>query len=189
MAFGFGTNNVMVYDPVSGTIQPTPLTIDNAGNMANAVIPVAQLSGTLGTNQLPSVSLMRLASYDQSSLSATQTGITLIASLPTTALYQITGYLKKTTAATTSSTLGPLTITYTDGGDSTSLTPTLAWLTSAGAIATSNATNSATVTGLNTIVPFTFYGKTGTGVTFTLTYTSSGATAMVYEAHICLETC
>lgn len=159
------------------------------GDQTSVVVPqsFADLSGTCGNNQLPVGTPARIAAYDQSGLAATQTGVTLSASLPTTGLYRISGYLKKTTAATTSSTLGPLTLTFTDGVDSTTLTVTLAFVTSAGAIATTNAVNVVTVTGLDNVLPFMFYGKIGTAVTFTLTYASSGTTAMVYEVHLHLE--
>jgi hypothetical protein len=128
-----------------------------------------------------------VTSLHQMGKSATQTGVSLVASLPATDMYRVTGYMKKTQAATTSSTLGPITLSYTDGGDSTSLTATLALTTSAGAIATTNATNSATVTGIDSIVPFTFYGKAGTAVSFSITYASSGTTPMQYELHLHVE--
>lgn len=128
-----------------------------------------------------------VVSYDQTAQSAILSSVSLVSSLPMSGLYRLSGYLKKTTAATTSSTLGPLTVSYTEGTDSTSLLPTAALLTSAGAITTTNATNSATVTGSNTIVPLHFYAKVGTAVSFSLTYASSGTTAMVYEIHLRLE--
>ena len=140
-----------------------------------------------GVSTVGNVFAMLTGVYDQTAQVASTSGATLSASLPQTGFYQVSGYIKKTTAATTSSTLGPLTLTYTDGGDSTVLTPTLAFLTSAGAIATTNATNSTTVTGMNSIVPFSFYGKAGTSVTFSLTYASSGAVPMAYEVHLRLE--
>ena|SRR5271165_2141214 len=125
--------------------------------------------------------------YDQVTQVASIAGGVISASLAVTGFYQLSGYLKKTTAATTSSTLGPLTLTYTDGTDSTVLTPTLALLTSTGTVATTNANNSVTVTGISSLVPFSFYGKAGSTVTFSLTYASSGTTAMAYEVHLRLE--
>src|SRR5208282_92509 len=135
-------------------------------------------SDLIGTASLAQLGGLKI---DLATQSATLTAQTIAAAgAVLLGTYRLSGYMKKTTAATTSSTLGSLTITYTDGGDSVSLTPTLALLTSAGAIATTNATNSATVTGSNTIVPFTFYAKAGVAITYTLTYASSGATAMVF---------
>src|SRR4029077_1106329 len=104
-----------------------------------------------------------------------------------TGIYRLTGWTKKTQAATTSSTSGPLTLTFTTGTDSVSIAPTIAMMTSAGAIATTNANNVTTVTGTNTFVDYTFFAKAGVAITYSFTYASSGATAMQYELHLRLE--
>jgi hypothetical protein len=145
-------------------------------------------STTLATTAFVKSQGFVAAKIDLTAQVATITNANLLAAGSVqTGMYQLSGWIKKTTIATTSSTTGPLTITFTDGTDSTSLTPTLALLTSAGAIATTNANNVTTVTGVNTIVPFTFFAKTGVAITYTLTYASSGATAMQFELHMRLD--
>jgi hypothetical protein len=130
----------------------------------------------------------RVVAIDLTAQAATITNATLLASGSVqTGMYRLTGWTKVTQAATTSSTSGPMTITFTEGTDSTSLTPTISWMTSAGAVATTNATNSVTVTGANTFNDFTFFAKTGVAITYSFTYASSGATAMQFDLHLRLE--
>ena len=130
----------------------------------------------------------RVTAIDLTAQSATITAATLLASGSVqTGCYRLTGWTKVTRAATTSSTSGPLTITFTEGTDSTSLTPTISWMTSSGAVATTNATNSVTVTGSNTFNDFVFFAKTGVAITYTFTYASSGATTMQFDLHMRLE--
>jgi hypothetical protein len=130
----------------------------------------------------------RVVSVDLTAQAATITNATLLAAGSVqTGMYRLNGWTKVTRAATTSSTSGPLTITFTEGTDSTSLTPTISWITSAGAVATTNATNVTTVTGSNTFDNFTFFAKAGVAITYTFTYTSSGATTMQFDLHMRLE--
>jgi hypothetical protein len=130
----------------------------------------------------------RVVSIDLTAQAATITNATLLAAGSVqTGMYRLNGWTKVTRAATTSSTSGPMTITFTEGTDSTSLTPTISWITSAGAVATTNATNSVTVTGSNTFDNFTFFAKSGVAITYTFAYTSSGATTMQYDLHLRLE--
>jgi hypothetical protein len=130
----------------------------------------------------------RIVAVDLITQAATITGATLLAAGSVqTGMYRLTGWTKVTRAATTSSTSGPLTITFTEGTDSTSLTPTISWMTSAGAVATTNATNSITVTGSNTFNDFVFFAKSGVAITYTFTYASSGATTMQFDLHMRLE--
>lgn len=157
---------------------PTALAADSSTTLATTAFVKSQGYSTGGT----------ATKIDLTAQVATITNATLLAAGSVqTGCYRLTGYTKKTLAATTSSTSGPLTLTFTDGTDSVSLTPTMAMLTSAGAIATSNATNSATVTGSNTILDYTFFAKVGVAITYTFTYASSGATAMQFELHLRLE--
>lgn len=101
-----------------------------------------------------------------------------------TGLYLISAYLKVTTAATTSSTLGGITITYTDGTDSVAQSQVMALQTQAGAIATTN-TGNTTASKLSGIL--VIYAKTGVAIQYAIAYASSGSTAMQYEAHLAIE--
>ena len=84
-------------------------------------------------------------------------------------MYIISYYAKVTTAATTS-TLGALTIGYTDV-DST--TPTF--------VSATNTGNTTTSTIQGTIA---IYAKASTNITYAMAYTSSPATTMAYNLHI-----
>lgn len=114
---------------------------------------------------------------------AAAVGSTLLYAVPATqgGIYKIWFSLKVTRAATTSSTLGALTITYTDATDSVAQSVVALAGTQAGAAATTNAGNS-TTTVLQGHV--TVNAKAGTNINFAIGYVSSGATSMQYEAHL-----
>ena len=86
-------------------------------------------------------------------------------------LYQIAYYAKVTTAATTSSTIGPITITSTDPDGNTIVS-----------VGDSTSQNSTTDGFINGIIPV--YAKGGTAIQYALSYNSSGATAMAYDLYI-----
>lgn len=98
--------------------------------------------------------------------------------------YRISWYAKVTTAAGVSSTLGPLTITYTDF-DGVAQTITAGALTSAGAVATTSTGNTTTTVLLG--IPMMFNPKAGTVIGYTFGYASSAANVMNYTLHIRLE--
>jgi hypothetical protein len=104
-----------------------------------------------------------------------------------TGMYRVSGYLQVTTAASSSSTLGGATglvITFTDGDGSVAQSNTMTMHTVAGGTAI-NSTGNTTATNLNgTMV---IYAKTGVAVQYAVGYTSSGATAMQYAAHLKIE--
>lgn len=108
---------------------------------------------------------------------------TLLYAVPATqgGIYTVRVYLKVTRAATTSSTLGAVTLLFTDAGDSVSQSVVCPLGTSAGAAATT-AANGTTTTVLQGTV--TVNAKAGTNINFTVGYASSGATTMQYEARI-----
>ena len=104
-----------------------------------------------------------------------------------TGMFRVSCYLQVTTAASSSSTLGGATgvvITFTDGDGSVAQSNTMALKTAAGAIAINSAGN-ATTTNLNG--DMIIYAKTGVAVQYAIGYTSSGATAMQYAAHLKIE--
>ena len=113
-------------------------------------------------------------------------GATLLYAVPATqgGLYRLRFLLKVTRAATTSSTLGALTITYTDATDSVAQSVIALAGTQAGAAATTNAGNS-TASVLQGAV--TVNAKAGTNINFAIGYVSSGVTTMQYEAHLALN--
>lgn len=101
--------------------------------------------------------------------------------------YRVTWNAKITTAATTgaaTSTLGPLTIAYTDP-DSTAPSITAAAQIAAGTIATSSAANTTTTVLLG--MPMLLNVKAGTNILYTFGYASNTAAQMVYNLHIRLE--
>jgi hypothetical protein len=100
--------------------------------------------------------------------------------------YRLQFNAKVTRAATTSSTLGALTITYTDP-DGTAITTTVAGQgvnpgTGIGEAVSTN-TTSAVLFGF----PLLLNAKASTNITYSFAYVSSGATSMQYNLHISLE--
>lgn len=98
--------------------------------------------------------------------------------------YRLSWNAKVTTAATTSSTLGALTITYTDP-DGVVQTITCAAQNAAGVIETSDAGNTTTTVLLGH--PLLLNVKNSTNIQYAMAYASVGATAMQYNLHIVLE--
>lgn len=99
-------------------------------------------------------------------------------------MYRISWYLKVTRAATSSSTLGALTIKYTDGTDNVAQTITCGGNTQAGAYATTNTGNTTTSVLAGVLI---VYAASSTNITYGVAYTSSGATSMQFEVHIKVE--
>ena len=95
--------------------------------------------------------------------------------------YFLTWNAKVTTAAGTSSTLGPLTITYIDP-DGVTQTLTAGAFGLGGAVATSNTGNNTTAVLLGT--PYLLNVKSSTSVTYSMGYASNPASAMAYNLHI-----
>lgn len=116
------------------------------------------------------------------------------AAVGTTTLYAVPGAgtiqhrlswnAKVVTPAGTSSTLGPLTITYVDP-NSVTQTITAAAQISAGTIASSSTgnTNTTVLQG----VPLLLNCKGGTNVTYAIAYASVAANAMAFNLHVILE--
>lgn len=99
--------------------------------------------------------------------------------------YRLSWDAKVTTAAGTSSTLGALTIVYTDP-DGNAVTLTAAALQTGGVVATTVTTNSVTTAALVGI-PLTLNCKASTNITYAMAYASNAANAMAYNLHIKLE--
>lgn len=101
-----------------------------------------------------------------------------------TGMFRISSYLKVTTAATTSSTLGGVTITFTDGTDSVAQSYQLYGLDATGTLVASSTSNSTSNPVQGSIV---IYAKTGVAIKYAIGYASSGVTPMAYEAHLKVE--
>jgi hypothetical protein len=98
--------------------------------------------------------------------------------------YRLSWNAKVTTAAGVSSTLGPLTITYTDP-DGVVQTITAAAQSSAGVIETSDTGNSTTTVLLSH--PLILNCRASTNIQYAFAYASNAANAMAYNLHLKLE--
>jgi hypothetical protein len=101
-----------------------------------------------------------------------------------TGFYRISAYLKVTTVDLTSSTLGPLTITYTDGTDSVAQSNVMLMADQTGAAVTTNTLNS-TVSTLNGSM--VIWALTAVPIKYAIAYASNVAGTMKYEVHLKLE--
>lgn len=124
-----------------------------------------------------------LSNVDLTAQSAAIVTTTLFAAVTATQ-YRVSWNTKITTAATTSSTLGALTITYTDP-DGVVQTITAAAQSSTGVIETTDAGNTTTTVMIG--IPMLLNVKASTNIQYAFAYASSGATAMQYNLHIRLE--
>ena len=98
-----------------------------------------------------------------------------------TGMYSVEVYLKVTTAATTSSTLGAVTITYSDGTDSVAQSVVMLGQTQAGVAGTTNTGNATTSVLTGTL---NVWAVAGTAIKYAIAYVTSGTTTMKYEAHL-----
>ena len=133
------------------------------------------------SNGVPS----ELATVDLTAQTAA-VGTTTLYSVPSTGAgqYRLSWDAKVTTAAGTSSTLGALTIVYTDP-DGVVQTITAPATVPAGTIATTNAGNTTTSSLLG--MPLILNCKASTNITYAMAYASNAANAMNYNLHIKLE--
>jgi hypothetical protein len=99
--------------------------------------------------------------------------------------FLVSSNAKITTAATSTSTLGPLSITYTapDGTAFTALPVSYRIAPVGLAINTAGDTNNITTT-FDSGFPFLVNCQAGSTVTYAFGYASSGGTAMVYDLHV-----
>lgn len=166
-------------------------------NGGNAKVQVTDLAatnllsvGSAGTvttyNSIATVGNGVPAEYAVVDLTAQTAAIatTTLYTTPSAGQYRLSWNMKITTAAGTSSTLGPLTIVYTDP-DSVAVTLTAGAQIAAGTIATSSAANT---TGTVLIgLPMLLNCKTATVISYATAYASVAASAMNYNLHIVLE--
>ena len=95
--------------------------------------------------------------------------------------FQVVWSAKVTTAAGVSSTLGPLTITYTDP-DGVAQSITAGALSTSGSVETTDTGN--TTTTLLSGIPLAINAKIATNISYAFGYASSAANAMNYSLHI-----
>lgn len=124
-----------------------------------------------------------IKTVDLTAQTAAISATTLLA-VATTGQYRLSWYAKVTTAAVTSSTLGPLTITFTDA-DNTAQSITMAAFNSAGTIETSDSVNTTTTVMLG--IPVMLNARASTNIQYAFAYASNAAAAMNYNLHIKLE--
>lgn len=126
-----------------------------------------------------------VAQFDSGTLNAALATTTIFTTIQP-GVYRLSWVAKKITNDGASSTLGGLTVVHTHP-DNTSMSVTAAFLISAGTLATTNATDSATVTGACFGVPLMMNCKAGTAVTVAMAYASGTPGNMTYDLHCKLE--
>lgn len=163
----------------------TDTTIGRAGANSLAISPIGTYKSIATvSNGVPA----EYATVDLTAQTAAKTTTTLYA-VPASGVgqYRVTWNAKVTTAATTgaaTSTLGALTIVYTDP-DSVVQTITAAAQVAAGTIATTSTGNSTTTVLIG--LPLTLNCKASTNITYAMAYASDTANQMAYNLHIKLE--
>ncbi len=154
----------------------------NRPALADGQFYVATDSKRLFHGSVPNRIAVQAAQVDLTAQSAAKAA-TILLTPAVTGLYRISAYLKVTTAASTSSTLGALTITYTDGTDSVAQSLVCALSTQLGASASTVTTNTTAAKLCGDVV---IYAKAGVPIQYAIAYTSSGS-AMQYEAHLSID--
>lgn len=189
-------SNITITNPSAGnvTIAATLPAFQTNGTPTSNQTTINYQSGTNITVSNPSAGNVAFNAFGVVNKSASQDFTAQSAAIVTTTLlavgasgagqYLLCWNAKVTTAATTSSTLGALTVTYTDP-DAVVQTVTAAAQSRAGTIETTDAGNT-TTTGMIGI-PLTINAANSTNIQFAFAYTSSGATAMQYNLHLRLE--
>ena len=126
-----------------------------------------------------------VAQFDSGTLTAALATTTIYTTVQP-GVYKFSWVARKLTNDGTSSTLGGLTVVHTHP-DNTSLSITAPFFISAGTLATTNATDSASVTGACFGVPIIMNCKAGTAITAAMAYASNTPGNMTYDLHIKIE--
>jgi hypothetical protein len=173
-----GANQVVQQTSVGGAFTVGQLDFNN---LAGAVKISKYNNISTVSNGVPS----EYATVDLTAKTAAITTTTLYA-VPAAGAgqYRVNWNAKVTTVAGVSSTLGPLTIVYTDP-DGVVQTITAAAQSNAGVIETSDSGNLTTTVMLG--LPLLLNCKAGTNVTYAFAYASNAAASMNYNLHIKLE--
>lgn len=122
-----------------------------------------------------------MASVDSTAQSAATGTLTAFA-VVNAGQYHVSWNAKITQAATSSSTLGPMTLGWTDPDGTANSTVVSATVAAGSLTVSGQTTNTTAVFMVGT--PLTLNCKAGTNITYSFAYASSGATAMQYNLHI-----
>jgi hypothetical protein len=170
---GSGSVVLAASPSITGTVALASATLSGLVSNYNSIATVA--------NGVPA----EYATVDLTAQSAAQSTTTLYAVPASGAgVYRVCWSAKFTRAATTSSTLGALTVTFTDP-DGVTVTQTCAAMNNSGGIVTAATSNSTSTVIMG--IPLTLNVKASTNITFAFAYASSGTTTMQYNLHIRLE--
>lgn len=159
------TSNILF----EGTADANETTLAITDPTADNTVTVQNITGTIPMGVGTPVNL----TAQGASIAAT----TLYA-VPADGFYQVCWNATVTRAATTSSTLGPFQIRYTNVPDNVVKTWPSANVNNVNQAAT-NSTASGVIAGSTTV-----YARSGTNIQYIMGYTSSGATSMQYELNI-----
>lgn len=176
-----GSGNSLQGDVIVGDSNTRNVDIgQNSSSVINIVGKFSKYQNVTTVNGgIPS----EVASVVLSGQTAAITTATLF-SVVTAGQYRVSWNAKITTAGSTSSTLGALTIAYTDP-DTVTVTLTSAAVIAAGTVAT---TSTANTTGTALIgIPQLLNCEAGTDITYAFAYASNSANEMTYNLNIVLE--
>jgi hypothetical protein len=157
----------------------------------NAATDILRLDGATGYADryagvtLDGVGFPHIVAEVNATAQAAAIGTTTLYTPPSTGFYRISVYLQTTTAATSSSTMGPTTLGYNDGDGNVAQSNIIPQSGTGGAFGAAGTTANST-TGKQQ-GSYVFYARTGVAITYAIGYASSGATAMQYAYHVKLE--
>lgn len=163
--------------------------LSTGANISPTQPDFSDLAGILKATKYNNVALVsngipsEVATVDLTGQTAAKTTTTLYA-VPTTAQYRLSWNAKVTTPDGASSTLGALTITYTDA-DNTVQMITAAAQNKNGTIETSDTGNSTTTVMLG--LDMMLNARSGTNIQYAFAYASGTPGTMAYNLHIKLE--
>lgn len=127
---------------------------------------------------------VEVAQVNSTNLTAAQSPAIVLYTAALAGQFRLSWNAKVTQAATTNSTLGPLTVLYVDP-DGVQQFITAAAQNSAGTIETTDTGNTTTTVLIG--IPLTLNCKAGSLIQYTTGYASTGATVMAYNLHIKFE--
>lgn len=175
---GIGGNQSLILPSAANTFSW------KSGAFTNSIISATISANTILTAPVVTGTIVPvIVSVNLTAQTAT-IGTTTLLAVTIAGQYLLSWNAKVTTAAGASSTMGPLTIAYTDP-DGVVLTLTTSAQNVPGAIVSATALN--TTQALLLGLPMLLNCKAGTNITYAMTYLSNPAAAMNYNLHIRLE--
>ena len=143
----------------------------------------AELTGTASTAQLPSGIPIQPVAPLVLTAQAAALATTPVLTPASTGLYRISVTLKLTTTGT-SPVVGPVTITYTDGDDSTAQSKVMSFSSTTGAMVTTTVNN--TVTTSNIDGSMTIWAKAGSAISIAIAESGTIGTGR-WAGHVKVE--